>query len=151
MRLLLELAITHILGRGRQTVVAVAGVALGVGFSIAMASLMQGGEDDFMAQLVDTMPHVQITDERRTARRQPAEDVFAVAAIAGLRPKEDRRGILNPAEVGTMLRAFVPGRISMSLRTQGVVRYAGRDVGISIIGIEPEEEAAVSSVAGDFV
>lgn len=151
MRLLLELAITHILGRGRQTVVAIAGVALGVGFSIAMASLMQGGEDDFMAQLVDTMPHVQITDERRTARRQPAEDVFAVAAIAGLRPKEDRRGVLNPAEVGAMLRAFVPGRISMSLRTQGVVRYAGRDVGISIIGIDPEEEAAVSSVAGDFL
>ena len=62
MRLLLELAITHILGRGRQTVVAVAGVALGVGFSIAMASLMQGGEDDFMvrsqAEFIEIVPVV---------------------------------------------------------------------------------------------
>jgi len=49
------------------------------------------------------------------------------------------------------LRAWVPGRIAQSLRTQGVVRYAGRDVGVAVIGIEPEIEATVSSVAGDFV
>jgi len=69
MRLLLELALTHVLGRGRQTVVAGLGVALGVGFSVAMAALMQGSQDDFIRQLVDTMPHVAITDETRARRR----------------------------------------------------------------------------------
>ncbi|WP_414472544.1 ABC transporter permease [Microvirga sp. M2] len=151
MRLILELALTHIAGRGRQTIVAILGVALGVGFSIAMAALMQGTEKDFIAQLVDTMPHVQISDERRTPRRQPAEDLFAAVQFDGLRPKEDRRGILNPAAAFASLRSWVPGRIAQSLRTQGVARYAGRDVGVSIIGIEPEIEATVSSVAGDFV
>ena len=151
MRLILELALTHIAGRGRQTIVAILGVALGVGFSIAMAALMQGTEKDFIAQLVDTMPHVQITDERRAPRRQPAEDLFPAASFEGLRPKEDRRGILNPAAAAASLRAWVPGRMAQSLRTQGVVRYAGRDVGVSIVGIDPEIEAAVSSVAGDFV
>jgi lipoprotein-releasing system permease protein len=151
MRLILELAVTHIAGRGRQTVVAILGVALGVGFSIAMAALMQGTEKDFVAQLVDTMPHVQITDERRAARRQPAEDLFPAVSFEGLRPKEDRRGILNPAAAAASLRAWVPGRMAQSLRTQGVVRYAGRDVGVSVIGIDPEIEAEVSSVAGDFV
>ncbi|WP_243369141.1 ABC transporter permease [Microvirga solisilvae] len=151
MRLILELALTHIAGRGRQTIVAILGVALGVGFSIAMAALMQGTEKDFIAQLVDTMPHVQISDERRTPRRQPAEDLFPAAQFEGLRPKEDRRGILNPAAAFASLRAWVPGRMAQSLRTQGVVRYAGRDIGVSIIGIEPEIEASVSSVAGDFV
>src|SRR5688572_1787420 len=73
MRLILDIALTHILGRGRQTLVAVIGVAVGVGFSIAMAALMQGGQDDFVEQLIDTMPHVQVTDERRTPKRQPAE------------------------------------------------------------------------------
>jgi lipoprotein-releasing system permease protein len=151
MRLILELALTHIAGRGRQTIVAILGVALGVGFSIAMAALMQGTEKDFIAQLVDTMPHVQISDERRTPRRQPAEDLFAAVQFEGLRPKEDRRGILNPAAAFASLRSWVPGRMAQSLRTQGVVRYAGRDVGVSIIGIEPEIEATVSSVAGDFI
>ncbi|TIV49037.1 MAG: ABC transporter permease, partial [Mesorhizobium sp.] len=51
MRLILDIAITHIAGRGRQTLVAVLGVAVGVGFSIAMAALMQGGQDDFVRQL----------------------------------------------------------------------------------------------------
>ena len=151
MRLILELALTHIAGRGRQTLVAILGVALGVGFSIAMAALMQGTEKDFIAQLVDTMPHVQISDERRTARRQPAEDLFAATQFEGLRPKEDRRGILNPAAATAALRSWVPGSMAQSLRTQGVIRYAGRDVGVAIIGIEPETESRVSSVAGDFV
>lgn len=150
MRLILDLALTHILGRGRQTLVAVLGVALGVGFSIAMAALMQGGEDDFVARLVDTMPHVDITDERRTARRQPAQDQFASVQIAGLRPKDDRRGILNSTEATALLRAWVPGQMASSLKTQGVVRYAGRDVGIGIIGIEPQAEMRVSSIARDF-
>lgn len=150
MRLILTLALTHIMGRGRQTLVAVLGVALGVGFSIAMASLMQGGEDDFVAKLVDTMPHVDITDERRAARRQPAQDAFTALHIAGLRPRDDRRGILNPAEATAMLRAWVPGKMALSLKTQGVVRYAGRDVGIGIIGVEPLAEMQISSLTNDF-
>ena len=150
MRLLLDIAVTHIVGRGRQTLVAVLGVALGVGFSIAMAALMQGGEDDFVAQLIDTMPHVQITDDQRAPRRQPAEDAFAAVEIAGLRPKDDRRGILNPTAAAAALRAWVPGRMAISLKTQGVLRYAGRDIGITIMGIEPRQEARVSSITQDF-
>jgi len=149
-RLILDIALTHLAGRGRQTVVATLGVAVGVGFSIAMAALMQGTQDDFIAQLVDTMPHVQITDETRTPRRQPAEEVFGAVRIAGLRPKEDRRGILNPTAALAMLRAWVPGQMAQSLRTQGVIRYAGRDVGATIIGVDPRAEPHVSSIADDF-
>jgi lipoprotein-releasing system permease protein len=149
-RLILDIALTHLAGRGRQTVVAILGVAVGVGFSIAMAALMQGTQEDLIAQLVDTMPHVQITDETRTPRRQPAEEVFAAVRIAGLRPKEDRRGILNPTAALAVLRAWVPGRMAQSLKTQGVIRYAGRDVGGTIIGIDPEHEPQVSSIANDF-
>jgi lipoprotein-releasing system permease protein len=116
-----------------------------------MAALMQGTQDDFVAQLVDTMPHVQITDETRTPRRQPAEEVFAAVSIAGLRPKEDRRGILNPAAALAMLRAWIPGRMAASLNTQAVIRYAGRDVGATIIGVDPQAEPAVSSLAADFL
>lgn len=150
MRLILEIAITHIAGRGRQTMVAVIGVAVGVGFSIAMAALMQGGQDNFVEQLVNTMPHVQITDEQRSARRQPAEQVFDVVAIFGLRPREDRRGIINPTAALSWLRSWVPGRIAPSLKTQGVIRYLGRDVGAAIIGIDPQSEPGVSPIIEDF-
>jgi len=151
MRLILDIALTHIAGRGRQTAVAIVGVAVGVGFSIAMAALMQGGQDDFVAQLIDTMPHVQITDDHRAPRRQPAEDVFAAAAVSGLRPPEDPRGIINPTAAIAWLEAWVPGRLSAGLRVEGVVRFAGNEIGAAINGIEPETERAISPIVADFI
>ncbi|MDX5360008.1 MAG: ABC transporter permease [Alphaproteobacteria bacterium] len=151
MRLLLDLAFTHLAGRARQSFVAILGVGLGVGFSVAMAALMQGSQDDLIANLVDSMPHVRITDETREPPRQPAEAAFGATAFSGLRPRDDDRGIRNPAAVRAALDAWVPGDMAVSLRTQGVVRYSGRDVGAAILGIEPEAEARVSSVAQDFV
>ena len=151
MRLIPELAVTHIRGRGRQTVVAVIGVAVGVGFSIAMAALMQGSQEDFIEQLVNSMPHVQITDDQRTPPRQPAVDEFETVAMRGLRPRDDRRGIINPTAAVVWLEGWVPGRLAPSLRTQAVIRYRGRDVGAALIGIEPEAERGVSPIVDDFV
>ena len=76
MNLVLEIALTHIRFRVRQTLVAVAGVATGVGFSIMMAALMEGSQRDFMRQLIDALPHITVTDERRQAPLQPAETEF---------------------------------------------------------------------------
>jgi lipoprotein-releasing system permease protein len=149
-RLIFEIAFTHVAGRGRQTIVAILGVAVGVGFSIAMAALMQGSQNDFVEELINTMPHVQITDDRREPPRQPAEDAFEAVEIHGLRPREDRRGIINPTAALTWLEGWVPGRFAPALRTQGVIRYSGRDVGASIIGIDPEKEAGVSPIIDDF-
>ncbi|MCA1369755.1 ABC transporter permease [Bradyrhizobium sp. BRP14] len=151
MPLIFDIAATHIAGRGRQMFIAVLGVAVGVGFSIAMAALMQGGQDDFLRQMVDTMPHVDITDERRTPRSQPAEDAFATAAISGLRPRDDRRGIINPTAAASWLESWIPGRFATSLKAQGVIRYASHEVGAAIIGVEPERELGVSPIAEDFV
>jgi lipoprotein-releasing system permease protein len=150
-RLLLALALAHIRGRARQTIVAALGVALGVGFSIAMAALMQGSQDDFVRQLVDTIPHVEITDETRDPAPQPAERVFAAAEFFGLRPVDDRRGIRNATAAQAALEAWVPGEMAAGLRTQALVRYSGREAGVSLLGIDPGREARVSSVARDFV
>ncbi|YCI04874.1 ABC transporter permease [Ensifer sp. D2-11] len=150
MRLIFDIALTHVAGRGRQTLVAVIGVAVGVGFSIAMAALMQGGQDDFVRQLVDTMPHVDVTDEQRSARRQPAEDLFEAVSISGLRPRDDRRGIINPAKAVSWLDEWMPGRLAAVLNVQGVIRYSGREVGAVVIGIEPEKEVKVSPIVEDF-
>jgi lipoprotein-releasing system permease protein len=57
MKLLLEIAWTHVTTRIRQTLVGILGVAMGVGFTIMIAGLMEGGQRDFIRQLVDTLPH----------------------------------------------------------------------------------------------
>ncbi|WP_181705699.1 ABC transporter permease [Chthonobacter rhizosphaerae] len=151
MRLLLDLALTHIAGRGRQTAVSVLGVALGVGFSIAMAALMQGSQNDLIDTLVTEYPHVTVSVDTRKPRPQPASDVFDAAAYSGLRPRDDRRGILNPAAVESALRSWVPGRVSGTLALQATARYGGSDVGVQVIGIDPDRYVTVAPLADNMV
>lgn len=130
MNLILDIAFTHVRSRARQTLVAVAGVATGVGFSIMMASLMVGSQNDFMRQLIDALPHIAVSDERRDPPPQPADALFEAAEFHGLRPEERRKGIKNPLAIMANLEGWMPGAVAPSVRTQGIVRYANRDVEI---------------------
>ena len=114
MMLVLTIAWTHITRRARQTMVAVLGVVTGVGFSIMMAAMMEGSQDDFIATLVDALPHISVTDELREPTPQPANVVFAAAEIHGLTPEVRRPGIKNPMATIASLQTWVPGAISPS-------------------------------------
>lgn len=146
MNLVLDIAFTHIRSRARQTFVAVAGVATGVGFSIMMAALMVGSQNDFMRLLIDALPHIAISDERRDPPPQPAETAYDAAEIHGLRPEDRRKGIKNPLAIMAALEGWMPGAVAPSTKAQGIVRYAGRDVAVSITGIDPQREPAVSAL-----
>src|SRR3990172_512924 len=97
MRLILDIAVTHLVHRKRQTLVSVLGVAMGVGFFIAMAAMMQGFQRYFVAKIIDVSPHVIIKDEFRTPPRQPVERLYAAGAVRllNVRPRDERRGIKN--------------------------------------------------------
>jgi lipoprotein-releasing system permease protein len=146
MNLSIDIAWTHVRARARQTIVALIGVAVGVGFSIMMAALMEGSQHDFMRQLVNALPHISVSDERRQSPRQPAEVEFDAAEIHGLKPEARRRGIKNPLAIMASLEAWVPGAVAPSVKTQTIIRYASRDVGTSVIGIDPHREARVSEL-----
>jgi lipoprotein-releasing system permease protein len=150
MRLLIAIAAAHVRGRARQSAVSVAGVALGVGFAVAMAALMQGSQHEFLRSLVDSMAHVQITDERRAPPPQPADAVFGAVAYFGLRPLADPRGILNPTAAEASLRAWAPGALTAGLRLSGVARFGGAEKGVTVFGVTPADEAAVSSIDDDM-
>jgi len=138
MNLVIDIALTHVRYRVRQTLVAVAGVATGVGFSIVMAALMEGSQADFTRQLIDALPHITVTDERRQAPLQPAEAIFDAVEIHGLTPEERRRGIKNPMAIMASLEAWVPGAVAPATKTQALIRYASRDLAASVQGIDPQ-------------
>ena len=71
MTLPLAIAVAHLRSRRRQTVVSVLGVALGVGVFIAVTGLMGGFQSFFRAQMIESNPHVTITDEVRRPAVQP--------------------------------------------------------------------------------
>ena len=150
MMLQLRIAATHVRNRLRQTTVSTLGVALGVGFSIAMAGLMEGSQRDFMVKLIDAIPHVEVKDEQRHPTAQPASQIFGAVAFHGLRPLEDLRGIQNPTEALASLRDWIDGDIAQRLSGQAVLRYSGQDIGMTLIGVRPGQELQVSKIGDDI-
>jgi lipoprotein-releasing system permease protein len=146
MNLVFDIAWTHVRARFRQTGFAVAGVATGVGFSIMMAALMVGSQEDFVQRLVTTLPHVTVSDERRKPPPQPAAVRFDAAEFHGLTPEARRRGIKNPLAMMAALEAWLPGAVAPSVKVQAIIRYANHDVATSVIGIEPRRESKVSEL-----
>lgn len=151
MGLALDIALTHIRSRLRQTLVGVLGVATGVGFSVMMAALMEGSQRDFVAQLVDSLPHITVSDERRTPPIQPAALLYADVEISNLSTVDRRRGIKNPLAVISELESWAPAKVAPSVRANILLRQAGRDVGAVMLGIDPKREVLVSNIATKMV
>lgn len=152
MNVLLDIATTHLRGRLRQSIVAIAGVATGVGFSIGMAALMEGSQNDFISTLVDAVPHVLVKDEYREPPLQPAIRNYRGGAIAlrGMKPKEELRGIRNPMARLARVEALPDVTAAPILRGQVVIRFGGKDVAASLIGINTDRQRAVSNIDADM-
>lgn len=150
MRLIFDIAVTHVLSRVRQTLVGMMGVAMGVGFSVMMAALMEGSQRDFVSQLVDSLPHVMVSDERRKPPSQPAEGVYAAVQFSGLRTPVIRPGIKNPLAIMASLEIWLEGSVAPSVQSRAVIRYAGRDTAANVTGIDPNREKGVSKLASQI-
>jgi len=152
MNLIVDIALTHLRGRLRQSVVAMAGIATGVGFSIGMAALMEGSQQDFVDTLIDATPHIVIKDEFREPRKQPVDQLNPDGAVAlrGVKPKEELRGIRNARARLAEVEKLPGVTAAPILRGQVVMRFGGKDIAASLIGIEVGREKKVSSIEDDM-
>lgn len=152
MKLLADIAWTHIRGRRRQSLLSITGVALGVGFFISISALMAGSDEDFIERVVDATPHVALKDEFRLPPRQPVDRIFPTAAVAleGTKPKQELRGIRRAKARLAEIDALPDSDATPVLTGNAVVRFSGKDLSISIIGIDPDRERRVSKLAEDM-
>jgi lipoprotein-releasing system permease protein len=148
--LLLSIAWTHVSTRVRQTLVGMVGVAMGVGFTIMMAGLMQGSQIDFLRQLVDTMPHITVNDDRRSIPSQPADQEYGAVGMSNVANVNRRPGIRYPDTVMASLRSWLPGDVAPSVRSTAIVDHGGARVGITLTGIDPRFEVHVSKLASQM-
>ena len=146
MNLSLDIAWTHVTARVRQTMVGMAGVAMGVGFTIMMAGLMQGSQIDFLRQLVDTMPHITVQDERRAPPEQPADREYGAVQMSNVANVNSRPGIKYPESVMASLRSWLPGDVTPSVRATAIIDHGGGRIGITLVGIDPRQEVRVSKL-----
>jgi lipoprotein-releasing system permease protein len=154
MKLLVAIAVRHLLARKRQSIVSVMGIVLGVAFFLAISSLMQGSEKDFISKLVDNSPHINITDEFRNPREQPADKIYPQGAveIRHVKPLTETRGIRGYQRIIEGLVATVPGILaSPVLAGQVLVSSAGKDYGVTINGMKPEEIRSVTTISNYMV
>lgn len=145
---LVTIALRHLSRRRRQTAVAVSGVAVGVGFFLAVSALMVGSQNDFVEQLIDAAPHIVISDELRSPSRQPGSRVFEGGAVDlhGYKVRTEVRGIKDWQAVLAAANA-IPGAIASPSLTGGVtLRLGGHDEALGIVGVDPEIETRISTI-----
>lgn len=152
LRLLLDMGLSHVKRRRRQTAVSVLGIMMGVGAYVAISAMMLGFQNDFVRRIIDVSPHVTMLDEFRNPPTQPAARRYDEAAveIVGLRPKQELRGIRNPGSRLAAVRAIPGLRAAPSLRGQAILRYGSTDLSATLIGIDPEREREVSNLEDDL-
>lgn len=151
MGLVLDLALGHLGQRKRQTLVSVAGVALGVGFFIGMMALMGGFQKYFITQVIDSWPHIIIKDEFREPALQPVFRTYPQGAVQldSLKPRDELKGIRNAREILAALEDS-PYATAPTLRTQVFYRYGSREVAATLVGIDPKREVKVTQLARDI-
>jgi lipoprotein-releasing system permease protein len=149
MRLLISMALRHLLARKRQSLVSLLGIILGVGFFLTISSLMQGSERDFIRRLIDNAPHITVSDDFRNPRLQPVVAAYpdAVIELRGSRPQTETRGIRGFDRTLDMLRRIPGVAASPALTGQVLVSFAGRDVAVTLNGMIPADIIAVTTIA----
>lgn len=153
MNVLTQIALSHLTSRRRQTLVSLSGIVLGVGFFLAVSSLMRGSERDFIERLINTQPHITVSDEFRTNPLQPAERLFGHGAVElrNVKPRTETRGIRQYKQKLALVERLPGLRVAPVLAGQGIITFAGRDVGVTVSGIVPERMAGVSTIEEDMV
>lgn len=152
MRLLLDIALRHLAGRRRQTLVSLVGVALGVGFFVAIAALMQGFQNYFISKVIDVSPHIEMRDEYRKPPPQPVERRYPHGAVrlVGLKPKDEPRGIKNGRAKVASLSKLDGVWVAPVLTGEIILRYGSKDVSGTVVGIDPARERLVSKLERDM-
>lgn len=153
MRLLFSIALRHLLFRKRQSVVSLLGIIIGVGFFLSISSLMQGSQNDFIRRLVDSAPHVMVSDTYRDAKLQPANMAHPLGAIAirSVKPQTETRGIRGYRKILEIIKTFGGARASAVLTGQAILSFAGKDVNINLNGMVPAEIKGITTISDDMI
>lgn len=148
MPLELRIAVVHLTSRRRQTIMSLLGITLGVAFFMAVSSLMRGSEQDFIDRLVNSAPHITVTDEFREPPRQPVVVAHPGGAVElhGLKPATDTRGIRGYKQKVEQI-AMIPGvRVAPVQAGQAILTFAGKEHAVTLNGIVTELMAGVSDI-----
>lgn len=153
MKIAVFIAFKHILSRKRQSLVSVMGIVIGVAFFLAISSLMQGSQKDFIERLIDNAPHITVSDDFRAAKPQPVSKVYphGLVELRSVKPLTETRGIRGYQKILDELKATPGVRASAVLNGQALLSFAGQDVNINLNGMIPQEMREITTIEDNMI
>ena len=144
-RIILDIALKHLISRKKQTIVASLGVTFGIGTFIILVSFMTGLNGLLDGLILNRTPHIRIYNEIKPTEKQPA-DLYskvdnAINVIKSIKPKQSQPRIYNATPLIKHLRN--DGRVKgVSPQAQAQVFYIAGSIELngSVSGIEVMEE-----------
>ncbi|MFN8711349.1 MAG: ABC transporter permease [Bacteroidota bacterium] len=146
-----RIAITHLVSKKRQTIVAMLGVTFGIAIFIFQAGLMSGFQSTFIDQTVNTSANVRIYNDLQEQRPSVLErfgkkqDHWYV--VRNQKPKEQEQNIKNGRQIMQILEKHpeIKG-ISPFIGAQTIFRLGLAQVAGRVAGVDIEKENAVFNV-----
>jgi lipoprotein-releasing system permease protein len=141
MKLVAEIAKTHLLSKPKQTIVAMMGVTFGIGMFIAMVSLMTG-LNNFTEELTMTSsPDIHIYHDVTEGRPSIIEQVNhnGVNVIYHQKPKNETSKLRNAVQIAELIRrdsrvkGVAPSISSQVFYNYGPVQLSGNILGVDIL------------------
>ncbi len=141
MKLVAEIAKTHLLSKPKQTIVAMMGVTFGIGMFIAMVSLMTG-LNNFTEELTMTSsPDIHIYNDVTEGRPSIIEQVNTngINVIHHQKPKNETSKVRNALQIAELIRkdprvkGVAPSISSQVFYNYGPVQLSGNILGVDIL------------------
>lgn len=146
-----RIAITHLLSKKRQTIVAMLGVTFGIAIFIFQAGLMSGFQSTFIDQTVNTSANIRIYNDVQEQRPSVLESFDKKDnhwyLVRNQKPKEQEQNIKNGRQIMQLLEKHpdVTG-ISPFIGAQTIFRLGLAQVAGRVAGVDIEKENEVFNV-----
>ena len=143
MKLVIDIARTHLISKPKQTVIAMLGVTFGIGMFIAMVSLMTG-LNNFTEELTMTSsPDIHLYHDVTQGRPTIIEQVNTkgINRVHHQKPKNETSKLRNALQIAELIRKDkrVTG-VAPSLSSQVFYNYGPVQLSGNIIGVDIMEE-----------
>jgi lipoprotein-releasing system permease protein len=143
MKLVFEIARTHLVSKPKQTIIAMLGVTFGIGMFIAMVSLMTG-LNNFTEELTMTSsPDIHIYHDVTEGRPSIIEEVNGrgMNLVHHQKPKAETPRLRNARQIAELVRKDVRVTgVAPSISSQVFYNYGPVQLNGNILGVEIMEE-----------
>ena len=156
LRFVFSIAVRHLEGKKRQTLLVIAGVTIGSMVMILTLALGEGIVQDIKDKIIETSPYIIITGEKVDPKetqlyQAPADSSIAYSMLSRVKPNEKKQIKPYPETMALIASIKTINGAAPFVFTRGVLRYHTVTKQGLIKGIVPSLEAGIGNLESKVV